>query len=84
MGSNKNVYQGLDHKIFKTERGDKKNREKYLFEELNVIQRDLESNPNNSSLKLRPHNIKQELDEVADENTRSSILRSKARWYERG
>ena len=62
----------------------KRNREISLFEELNVIQKDLENNPNNSSLKLKLHNIKQELDEIADENTRSSILRSKARWYERG
>ena len=58
MGSNKNVYKGLDHKIFQTQ-GTKQN-EISLFEELNVIQKDLERNPNNCSLKLKRHSIKQE------------------------
>ena len=76
--------RALTIKYSKRKARNKRNREISLFEELNVIQKDLESNPNNSSLKLKLHNIKQELDEIADENTRSSILRSKARWYVRG
>ena len=76
--------RALTIKYSKRKARNKRNRETSLFEELNVIQKDLESNPNNSSLKLKLHNIRQELDEIADENTRSSVLRSKARLYERG
>ena len=76
--------RALTIKYSKRKARNKKNRENSLFEELNVIEKDLESNPNNSFPKLKLHNIKQELEEIAEENTRSSILRSKARWYERG
>ena len=76
--------RALTIKYSKRKARNKRNREISLFEELNVIQKDLESNPNISSLKLKLHNIKQELDEITDENTRSSVLRSKARLYERG
>ena len=67
--------RALTIKYSKRKARNNRNREISLFQELNGIQKNLESNPNNSSLKLKLHNIKQELDKIADENTRSSILR---------
>ena len=51
------------------------------LEEMNLR---IDATPENSSLVIEARKLKIELDEIAVQRTKGSIIRSRARWYELG
>ena len=55
-----------------------------LLQKLEKINSRIDETPENSSLVNKARKLKIELDEIAVQKTKGSIIRSRARWYELG
>ena len=55
-----------------------------LLQKLEKINLRIDETPENSSLVTKARKLKIELDEIAVQKTKGSIIRSRARWYELG
>ena len=55
-----------------------------LLQKLEEMNLRIDATPENSSLVNEARKLKIELDEIAVQRTKGSIIRSRARWYELG
>ena len=68
----------------KTKVNTERNIELDLLQKLEKINLRIDATPENSSLVNEARKLKIELDEIAVQKTKGSIIRSRARWYELG